>query len=68
MIAGRLFLKVRFGNEPRQDGCVAIVAVDTDLDSAGAVAASDAADMLEASRVRVSQMLLGSLLEGIGSG
>lgn len=68
MIAGRLFLKVTFGNEPRQDGCVAIVAVGTDLDSAGAVAASDAADMLGAPRVRVSQMFLDSLLEGMGSG
>lgn len=68
MMTGEPLPEATFGNEPRQGGRVAIVAVDADLDSVETVAASDAAEMLGVSRARVSQMLSSGLLEGYRKG
>lgn len=68
LMVGQPLPEATFGHEPQHGGRVAIVAVDANLDSVEAIAASDAADMLGVSRGRVSQMLASGQLEGYRKG
>jgi len=57
-----------YGNQPEKNGLVALVSVDTSLESIKTVFACDAAEMLGVTRARVTQLLNKGLLEGYRKG
>jgi len=57
-----------YGNQPKSGGVVALISVDTSLESIETVFACDAAEMLGVTRARITQLLNKGLLEGFRRG